>query len=143
MNWMIQQAQPWNPLAEVANMQREMNRLFGDFTRAEEVFPAVNVWSNADQTTVSAEVPGLDPEQIRLTVNGRYLTLEGERKADSQGAGEAHRRERVMGAFARTVALPYETDPDQVKAMCRNGILTITLPRHEAAKPRAIRVQAA
>ncbi len=143
MNWMIQQAHEWNPLAEVANLQREMNRLFGDFTRAEEVFPAVNVWSNADQTTVSAEAPGLDPEQIRLTVNGRYLTLEGERKADAQGAGEAHRRERAMGAFARTIALPYDADPDRVKAVCRNGILTITLPRHEATKPRAIRVQAA
>ena len=143
MNWMIQRTHDWDPLSEVATLQREMNRLFGDFSRPEAAFPPINVWGNTEQTLISAEIPGLDPDQIHLDISGRHLTLSGERQADAQGVGETHRRERALGAFARTVSLPYEVDADKAKAVCRNGVLTVTLPRHEATKPRAIRVQTA
>ena len=133
----------WDPLRELQAFQGEMDRMMSGFSRPSARFPGLNVWNDQERTVVQAEVPGFDPNDIRLTVNGDLLTLEGERKPEPEGEGvEFHRRERETGAFSRSVRLPYEVEETQVKAACRNGVLNVTLPRKESTKPRSIAVVA-
>lgn len=134
-----------DPFSEVRRLQREMNRVFRDFSSdgAEAVFPAVNIHATRDVVTVTAEVPGLEAKDIQVTLVGDQLTIEGERKADAPAEGVAcHRNERATGKFVRTFRLPFEADAAQVTATARNGILSVVLPRAEASKPRQIAVKA-
>jgi HSP20 family protein len=90
---------------------------------------------------VEALIPGLDAKDLELTVMRNTLTLSGERK-ETEGNVTWHRNERGSGKFLRTIELPVEVDADRVKAECRNGVLTIIMPKAEAARPRKISVQA-
>lgn len=131
---------------EMDRLQREMNSLFEAHTparlRPAPGFPALNVWSNADGLVVTAEVPGIAPEDIDINVVGDTLTLSGERKADEveQGA-RYHRQERGFGRFTRSLQLPYAVDVNKVEATFKNGVLHIQLPRAEEDKPRKIAVR--
>jgi HSP20 family protein len=107
------------------------------------VFPALNVWEQEDDLFVEAELPGLKPENIDIAVEGDVLTIKGER-GDAAPEGAAwHRRERGVGAFSRVLRLPVAIDAGRVQANFRDGVLTITLPKAEAAKPRKIQVKGA
>ncbi len=129
------------PFGEFRRLQRDMNRLFHGVNAAREPYPAVNIYSNEEHTVVSAELPGVDPEQLNINVNGNRLSIEGERKLDAMMDGVVcHRRERGEGKFARTVMLPFNVESDKVSATYRNGILKVTLPREESAKPRKIQI---
>lgn len=131
------------PLGELRRLQREMDRVFGDIRSESEAFPAVNIWSSKDAIVVTAELPGMDPKAIGLTVKGDLLTLHGERRADPETEGViCHRSERWSGSFARTLRLPYEVDQDKIQAKYVGGVLTITLPRSEASRPRQIAIKA-
>ncbi len=131
----------FDPFTEFRRLQREMNRLFEEFEGIEEAEPAVNVWSSKNDLVITAEVPGVAPEDLRVHVQDDVFTLEGERKAEDPGEGVVvHRAERASGRFARSIRLPYPVDHDRVTAKYRNGILTVTLPRSEASKPRQIAV---
>ncbi len=131
-------ASPWN---ELRRLQQDMDRLFGQYRGEAETFPAVNVWSDRDNVVVTAELPGMDPKGIGLTVKGDLLTLHGERAADPESEGVVcHRSERWTGAFSRTLRLPFEVEQDKVRAQYRKGVLTITLPRSEASRPKQIRI---
>ncbi|MFN3075681.1 MAG: Hsp20/alpha crystallin family protein [Alphaproteobacteria bacterium] len=136
----------WNdPVAHLRRMQEDMDRLFGSFqgTAATE-FPPANVWTGADGAVVSAEVPGVNPEEIEITVHQNTLTLKGRRTAGANSKDVTyHRRERAQGTFGRTFALPYPVDTAKVQASFANGILTIQLPRPEADKPRRIQIATA
>lgn len=130
-----------DPFREALSMEQEMRRLLDGFVQSGARFPAVNVWSNADQVVVVAELPGVGPEQVGVTVEGEWMTLRGERPVPAAGEGEFHRRERPSGAFTRSIRLPFEVEADQVTASARHGVLTVRLPRREATKPRKIKVQ--
>jgi len=124
-------------------MQRAMNRLFDGYAHGAEPFPAVNVWANRDEAVLTAEVPGMEPGGIDIAVQGGDVTLRGQRGAAEPAEDCAcHRCERWTGAFARTVRLPFEVQADKVSAKYRNGVLTVTLPRAESAKPRRIAIAA-
>lgn len=130
-----------DPFSELRRLQREMNRLFEGYVEGDIGWPALNVWSNRDEVVVTAEVPGVDPKDLRVTVQNDVFTLEGERKPDNPGENVVtHRAEREFGRFARSVRLPYEVDNAKAVAKYRNGILTVTLPRSEVSKPRQIAV---
>lgn len=135
----------WDPWAEMRRMQNEMNRLFADFetTAQPSDFPAVNLWVGGDSVVVTAEIPGVSEKEIELTAHEDTLTIRARR---DQAAGLEnvtwHRRERVHGAFARTVQLPFAIDPDKVKARYVNGTLEIELGRPEADKPKRIQIRA-
>jgi HSP20 family protein len=120
-----------------------MNRLFDGHDSGTELsrFPALNVWGNADRIVVTAELPGLQAEDLDLNVVNNQLTIKGERKGDKP-AEEAvcHRCERQTGSFVRTVRLPFAVENDKVTAGYENGVLTIVLPRHEATKPKRIEI---
>lgn len=131
----------------------DMDRLVSDFLRGlpgqlastglttGRSFPAVNVWETDGELFAECEVPGLAQEDLHIFVVGNELTIKGERKSPSAEEGVAyHRRERGVGAFTRVVHLPSEVDSSQVAASLQDGVLLITLPKAEAAKPRKIQV---
>lgn len=140
----------WQPFTPVWNQlhqfQSEMNRLFdrwNGFGDAPTAFPTVNVWEEDDKLQVEAELPGLDLKNLEIYVTGgNQLTLKGERQFAAPEKGAWHRRERTAGSFVRALTLPYAVDANHVEAKLENGILSVTLAKHESARPRKIQVKA-
>lgn len=137
---------PWQ---DIDKLQREMNRLFettfSDTRRlSAPSFPAMNIWTNEDGAVVTAELPGVNPEDIDISVSGDSLTLSGSREpmVDMESV-QYHRRERQYGKFTRTFQLPFAVEADKVEAMFEKGVLHIQLPRAEAEKPKKISVKTA
>jgi HSP20 family protein len=135
--------------ASFDRLQGEMGRLFDDLgvglprNVALVSFPPVNVWEDGDAFHVQVEVPGLTQEQVQVSVtNKNQLTIQGERLPEEAGKGRWHRRERGFGRFQRVLKLPTPVDAERVEAKLENGLLQLTLPKAEEAKPRRIAVKA-
>jgi HSP20 family protein len=124
-------------------MQNEMNRLFGSWNAdGNASFPAVNVWEEDEALNVEAELPGMKLEDVEIFVTGNnQLTIKGERKPAANGESTHHREERPTGKFLRTLTLPFPVDATKVEARLTNGILSIQMPKHEAARPRKIAIK--
>jgi HSP20 family protein len=141
LNWQ----RGWDPFRD---FQREVGRLFETFEpltswRVARPFPAVNLYDAGEAYVLMAQLPGVGPGDLDLSITGETLTLKGERKRTEGVTEESYRRqERQFGRWARTVTLPDRIEPDKVAASFRNGILTVNLPKSEAAKPRQINVTA-
>jgi HSP20 family protein len=106
--------------------------------------PVLNARTDDEETVVTAELPGFDPEEIDLSVEGSTLTITGSREAAEAKEGEAyHRRERWSGKFTRSLKLPADVDAAKVEAGFKDGVLTIKLPKSEEHKPKKIAVRAA
>lgn len=139
----------YSPWQEMERMRREMDRLFSNFYssprfRVAPSFPAINVWTNPEGAVITAELPGVSPENIDISVVGDTLTLTGSRQPEELKEGEKyHRRERGYGKFTRTFQLPFAVEADKVEAMFDKGILHLSLPRAEAEKPKKITVKTA
>lgn len=142
----------FDPFRELATMQERINRVFGDFysRRPEDDVmlrgdwvPPVDIFENAaGEIVITAELPGLKKEDIDLRVENNTLTIRGERKRSAEVQEERfHRVERIYGAFSRSFSLPATIDAAKVGAEYRDGILTVTLPVREEAKPRQIHVK--
>jgi HSP20 family protein len=135
-------------------LQNELERWFGyprqgeyaqpsDGFALSGAYPAVDLWEDADNLYVEAELPGMELSDLEILVTGgNQLALRGERKQPSVEGGAWHRRERGFGNFSRAVTLPANVDADKVKAVFHHGVLTITLPKQEESKPRKITVKA-
>jgi HSP20 family protein len=128
-------------------MQKDMDRLFGNMTasrrRTAPSFPAINVWAGEDKAKITAEMPGVSNDDLEINVTGDTLTLSGVRNADALPEGARyHRQERRYGEFNRSIQLPYTVDVNKVKAVFKNGVLSVELPRVEAEKPKKITVKA-
>ncbi len=130
-------------------LQREMDRFFrgviqevadGGWPWGSRGQPAVNVWEDNDAVNVEMEVPGVKSDQIDIAVVGNELTVKVDRPASAWDGATVHRQERPTGSHSRTLRLPTEVASDRVEASLQNGVLTITLPKAEAAKPRKIQV---
>lgn len=142
----------WDPFLrnELGRFQDEVNQLFGRFGLASPrwpgfapAYPPVNVWEDADHVYVEAELPGLERDQFEIYVTeGNQLTLQGERRPFEAEQGVWHRQERGFGKFSRVVVLPAAVEADRVEAHFEHGVLHLTLPKSEAAKPRRITVKA-
>ena len=125
-----------------ANFDRLFDNFGAELTRPVTAFPAVNVWEDNEAFHLEAELPGLKQDDVNIAVTQRnVLTLSGERKPE-EGEGRWHRRERGFGRFQRVLRLPAPVDADKVEAKLENGVLRLTLPKHEDAKPRRIAVKA-
>ena len=128
----------------------QMDRLFGPigFERPQSfpkvaAYPPLNVWEDDDNLYVEAELPGLNPDRIDVAVTERdQLTIAGERMPATPEAGAWLRQECGYGRFSRTITLPAEVDADEVEATYEAGVLTLTLPKMEEAKPKKITVKA-
>ena len=127
---------------ELQRMQGEMNRVFSGIGRSlSQEAPSVNAWVGEADVIVAAELPGVDPGKVDISVVGDTLTISGSREAEKLKEGESyHRQERDFGRFSRTIQLPFHVEAGKVEAKYSRGILKITLPRAEADKPRKIAV---
>jgi HSP20 family protein len=122
-------------------VQGEFAKWFGRTTGLPSV-PPLNVWEDEHAVYVEADLPGVDPAQLEVTVTeGNQLTVRGERPAPSIAGAVWLRQERPFGKFVRVVELPSLVDADKVEANYESGVLRLTLPKHEAAKPRKIAVK--
>jgi HSP20 family protein len=130
---------------EMERMRRDLDRMSDGFTlRRAPTFPALNAWTNADGVLVTAELPGVEPGTLDISIVDKTLTLKGSRQPDNLDENViTHRQERGCGEFNRTLTLPYHIEADNIEAKFKNGVLTITLPRKEDEKPKKITVQAA
>jgi HSP20 family protein len=107
-------------------------------------YPPLNVWSGEEGAVVTAEIPGVDPNDIDITVVGETLTVKGDRKREGFPEGtKYHRRERAYGDFSRTIQLPFQVDQEKVEAKFKNGILSIELPRFPEEEPKKIDIKSA
>jgi HSP20 family protein len=140
---------PWSIFDELESLQTDMNRMFSDseYGRSWQrgaAYPLVNVWSSTKGVVVDAEMPGVDPKDVDISVLGDELTLRGKINAQESCKSETyHRRERPAGEFARTLHLPFRADAGAIKANYKNGVLRLTVPRCEEEKPKRITVEAA
>jgi HSP20 family protein len=132
-------------MSEIHRLQREMNRLFSFVTEPYgNEFPSLNAWVGENDIIVTAELPGIDPANIEISVTGDILKLNGIREHELLKAGENyHRQERSHGKFSRTLQLPFTVNSDKVQAKYEKGILNITLPRAEIEKPKQIKIKGA
>lgn len=136
------------PFARFSSATDEMGRLlvFPFFGRPSRVAPAgwvppFDLHEDSDKLTVRAELPGLKKDQIQITLQEGVLTIAGERKQESDVQQNDHvRRERVFGKFERTVTLPFPVNEASINAAYEDGVLTLTLPKAEEAKPRQIAI---
>lgn len=130
---------------EMERMRRQLDRMTDSaVVRGAPSFPALNVWSNAEGLLITAELPGVEPEDLDIAIVDKTLTLSGKRETAVLPEGSRyHRRERGSGQFSRSIQLPYRIEQDQVEATFKHGVLTVQLPRAEEEKPRRIAVQAA
>jgi HSP20 family protein len=133
---------------EMERLQREMNRLYSDFFGRGEstfrlgVFPHVNVSEDSENLYVRAELPGIMPEDIEISVQGETLTLRGEKKLPEAGENvNYHRREREGGLFRRIISLPTKINPEAVDARFTNGVLKVILPKAPEVRPKEIKVK--
>ncbi len=129
-------------LRDMQRLQNSMNRLLSTSVPNQVAeFPLVNVWTSENGVIVRAELPGVAPEDVDVSLVNDTLTLRGSRKSEEVREGESrHRQERGFGQFARSLQLPFGVEADQVQAKFSNGVLQISLPRAEAEKPRRISV---
>lgn len=135
-------------LDPLARLMREMERL-GEFSpgRGDSrrvgggSFPPLNVYNGEDEVVVVAEVAGVDPADLDVSITGETLVIKGAKKAPGDDLGRCQRREREFGQFGRTVILPDRVEAEKISAKLRDGMLTIRLPKSEAARPRQISVQ--
>ena len=128
-------------------LRQEVERLFNVFSPGTDpfssrVYPAVNLAEEGDNFYVRAELPGVKPESLDISMVEGRLVIRGERKVETESPeANYHRREREAGFFRRTIALSTRVASDKVSASMKNGVLTITLPKSEEAKPRKINVK--
>ncbi|MFW6114680.1 MAG: Hsp20/alpha crystallin family protein [Thermodesulfobacteriota bacterium] len=137
-----------SPFDELDRMRREMDRLSEAFTGPlfrepiSGVFPLMNVTEDSDNYYVRAELPGIRAEDLNISIAGNSLTVSGERSIPAENEkARYHRREREAGKFSRVVSLPSAVDTAKVEAGCADGVLTVVLPKSEAAKPKQIAVK--
>lgn len=135
----------WNPWLEMERFEREASGLLSGLGRSRTAgFPPINVLTSENEVIVTSEMPGVDPADVDLSVNGDTLTIKGTRKPQELAEGQKwHRRERGHGNFYRTVQLPFNVESSKVNADYTKGVLTVKLPRAEADKPRKITVKTA
>ena len=133
---------------ELERMRSEMDRLFGQATGsilsrpAAGVFPLINLTEDKEKFYVRAELPGVKADELSISATGKNLTISGERKIASRGNDfRYHRREREAGKFSRAIALPGDVEVDNVEASLVNGVLTVSVPKAEAVKPKQINVK--
>ena len=145
----------WDPFVELERLRQEFDRAAGRpgggrppgrFAflpgRGARQYPLVNVADDGENFYVEALAPGVDPDQLEVTVVQNRLTISGEKRGAGDVAPErVHRVERAAGRFLRTVDLPVEVEADRVEAQYKNGLLKLTLPRAAASRPRRVTVQ--
>ena len=140
---------PWSALDRWSNLRDELNSFFdmpfwSGFDRTGQLFtgwsPALDLYETGDHFVAVVELPGMRKEDIDISLHDRTLTISGERKREINNGETAQRTERYVGTFRRSISLPTRVDPSKVAATYEDGILKVTLPKAEEAKPKQIQV---
>jgi len=152
LRWQKPEVPHWSPFRHLSSLREEIDRLFesplSDLTQSCSQFlngwmPAVDLYEDKDNFHLKAELPGMNRNDIAISVHEGVITLSGERKADeAEETSEVYRSERILGRFQRTLTLPAQVDAEKVKAHYKDGILSVVLPKAEASKPRQIEIKA-
>jgi len=139
-----------SPLQDMAVLQNRLNSIFSEFSRPESsdelmagnFIPAVDVYEDPQKLVLKLEVPGIKQEDLDVRVENQTLTVKGERKFETNEKEENfHRIERRYGSFTRSFTVPQTVDTAAPKASYEHGVLTIALPKKEAAKPKQVKVE--
>jgi HSP20 family protein len=148
--WQRPDLSVWPTVGRLFGLRDELDRLFdgglSELTGGSQLLslwnPAVDVYQDKDNVFVKAEVPGMKKEDIDVSLHDGILSISGERKAETTHKdAETYRSERFVGRFQRSLTLPAQVKADAVKAQYKDGILTITLPKAEEAKPKQIEIK--
>jgi HSP20 family protein len=144
----------WDPFRELEEMSTRLNRIFGQSSLArttgegKDAFstfdwsPTVDIAETAEEFQIRAELPGVNKDDVKVSVDNRILRLEGERKQEKEEKGKKyHRIERSYGSFLRTFTLPDNVDDTKVRADFKDGVLSVRLTKAEKAKPKAVEVK--
>jgi len=145
----------WKPFRELApfrefeRMKKEMDRVWDSFFErgprtgeTGEWFPSLDVAETKNDVVIKAEVPGMDPKDIDISLSNGVLTIKGEKKQErEEKEGDYHLTERSFGAFTRAIQLPTEVQSDKIEASYKNGVLKVTLPKSEEAKKKEIKIK--
>ncbi len=139
---------PNEQLAGLRRLNNVLDEAFGlsqlepNGTLTSSWIPATDVFEDKDSVKIVVEVPGVRPEDVKISLENNILTIRGEKKQEAEEKNErVHRYERSYGVFERSFALPTTVDPDKVEARYQDGILAITIPKSERARPREIPVK--
>lgn len=148
----------WTTIGDIERMfgtmdqlRSRMNRMFPDLERsygnsygwrvASEFTPRTNLYDRGENFLIVAEVPGMTKDDISIRIQGNYLELSGQRKDDAPEGYKSHRVERPAASFTRSFTIPSDVDADKVEASLKDGLLTLALPKAEAAKPKQISIK--
>jgi len=142
----------WDPFRELEDVSQRLNRIFGrslvdrekgaEAMKVAEWAPAVDVSETETEYRIKAEIPEVKKEDVKVTLQNGTLTLQGERKQEKEEKGKRfHRVERSYGSFLRSFDLPANVDDAKAKADFKDGVLTLTLPKSEKAKPKSVEVK--
>jgi HSP20 family protein len=152
IRWQRPEVNPWLSMEPWGNLREEINRLFDASFSDTDTFPKLmNAWGpsldlfeDKDNLVVRVELPGMKKSDIDVSLHEGTLTVSGERKEESPDKdAQTHRQERFYGRFQRSIALPVNIAQEKVKATYTDGLLTVTLPKAEDAKPKQIEVHVA
>jgi HSP20 family protein len=147
---------PWKPFSELSRIEREAERMFGDFFRRPlwglswpERFreigfrePAIEVYEEKDDVVIKAEIPGMKKDDLDINISGTLLTIKGEKKQEEEVKKKGYYySERSYGSFMRTIDLPKEVQVDKAYANFKDGILEVRLPKTEEAKRKEVKIK--
>ncbi len=143
----------WEPFRNLVSVQSRMNRIFDEAFRGQpgaseddwalggNWAPAVDIFEHEDNIVLKAELPGIDPKDVNIHVENNVLSLRGERKFETEVKREdCHRVERAYGTFSRSFTLPNVVNTEKIDAEYKDGVLKVTLPQKEEAKPKQISI---
>jgi HSP20 family protein len=139
---------PWRPFSELTTIRNDIDRMFGKFFDEDErwlprwverpLFPAIETLMRNGNLVVRADLPGIDPKEVELAVEGDRLTIKGERKEVHEEKGERGYREVSYGRFERTISLPPGVNADSVKATYHDGVLEVTMTAPKGLVPKKV-----
>ena len=133
----------FDPLANIRLFEDAFTRMFNEPQANRPWSPAVDIYETENELVMKADLPDVDLKDIDVRVENQTLTIAGERKFEKEQSGKGyHRIERSYGNFTRSFAVPNSFDTDKIAAAFKNGVLSVSLPKKEAAKPRQIKVEA-
>lgn len=133
----------WDLFRDLRSVEDGFDRLTGRAFSRDRWVPALDVRESDDRFEVTLDLPGLEPDDVKVTFEDGMLTVSGRRRFSSEDTGETwHRIERSFGTFARSIRLPQTADREEIEATFDRGVLTVSVPKTEQAKPRTIEVKA-
>ena len=140
----------WDPFKDMITLREKMNRLFEDYypaqTQEKDMItstwaPSVDIYESENELVLTAELPGIEEEDIEIKLEDNTLTIKGDRKFEKETKEENyHRIERSYGSFFRSFTLPAYIEQDKIAAECENGVLKISMPKKHEAKTRKVKV---